>query len=473
MSDVGQRPQIGRTQELRALRQAWQTALTGRAGLVLVSGEAGIGKSTLVNEFVGGLGPEAQVLLGECLSFGTEAVPHAALSQILRTLAARVGVDALREWAGTGQTVLAALVPGPSRAPQAEPDRIQVFEAVADLLQAAARERPLLIIVEDLHWADPFTGHLLRFLNAALADSAGLLIVVTYRPDEIAGRHPLRPALAELQRRAALLLPLEPLNTDEITQLVRPLLPPHAEPTTIKRIVERSEGVPYFAEELARSTSMGGTLPATLREALLVRFLVLDRATQQLLRAATVIGVQFPFDPLVDLAGLDEATVGELLREAMNIGLLTYLDDEQYAFKHAMLRDVIHAEMLPGEHRRLHARYADILLAGRASDNRLDLIRHLRAGGRHQEAFVSALRQADELADAHPDCVDLYELALDLWDQVQGAEQVLGRYDEVLYRAAQANLWVGDHLRASRLIDASIAMLPARAAATERAQRLV
>ena len=475
MSDVGQRTLVGRASELAALRKTWETSLTEGAGLALVCGEAGIGKSTLVNEFVRGLGPDTEILLGQCIAFGTEAVTYAALSQILRTLAARVGEETVRAWTGAGFDVLCSLVPGLDRqaSTQINPDRIQVLEAVADLLQAAARDRPLVIIIEDLHWADVFTGHLLRFLNAALADTPGLLIIVTYRTDEISGRHPLRPALADLQRRARVLLPLEPLTTAEIEELIRPLLPPDTSAGTITRIVRRSEGVPYFAEELARSTGGRGDLPATLREALLVQFLTLDQPTQELLQCAAIIGVQFSFDDLLAVSERDEITAGEALRQAMDAGLVLDLDDERYTFKHAILRDVIHEEVLPGEHRRMHSRYADLLLSRRRGNHRMELIHHLRAASRKQEAFEAALRSADELDDAHPDSVELYQVAIDLWDQVDRPEQVMGRYDEVLNRAAKANNWLGDHLRASRLIDASIAAMPADTPASERAERLV
>ncbi len=475
MSDVGQRTLVGRASELAALRKTWQASLTEGAGLALVCGEAGIGKSTLVNEFIRGLGPETEILLGQCIAFGSEAVTYAALTQILRTLTSRVGDDTVRAWTGAGFDVLCSLVPGLDRqaSTQINPDRIQVLEAVADLLQAAARERPLVVIIEDLHWADVFTGHLLRFLNAALAETLGLLIIVTYRTDEISGRHPLRPALADLQRRARLRLPLEPLNTAEVEELIRPLLPPDISPGTISRIVERSEGVPYFAEELARSTGGRGALPATLREALLVQFLILDPDVQQLLQVAAIMGVQFNFDDLVAVSERDETTAGEALREAMDAGLVLALEDERYAFKHAILRDVIHEEVLPGEHRRMHSRYADRLLTRRLGNHRMELIHHLRAAGRKQEAFEAALRNAAELDDAHPDCVELYQLAIDLWDQVERPEQVIGRYDEVLNRAATANNWLGDHLRAARLIDASISAMPLQTPASERAERLV
>ncbi|WP_425310772.1 ATP-binding protein [Ammonicoccus fulvus] len=127
----GDRSFVGRGAELEALRQAWSTAVQQRPGLVLVSGEAGIGKSSLVGQLVDGLGTEAGVLLGQCLAFGAEAVPYAAISQILKSLVARHGADRVREWAGAGHAALGSLVPalgGDGRV--AESQRAQVFEAV-------------------------------------------------------------------------------------------------------------------------------------------------------------------------------------------------------------------------------------------------------------------------------------------------------------------------------------------------------
>lgn len=196
---------VGREAELGSLRRAWASVRTDRPGLVLVSGEAGIGKSSLVHAFVHGLGTEADALVGQCLAFGAEAVPHAAISQILKSLVVRHGPATVRTWAGAGHDALGALVPvlgGDGRV--AESERIQLFEAVADVLLSAAAGRPLVVVIEDLHWADVSTGHLLRFLDAALgyapggADAHPLLINGTVRGDEVSGRHPMRPVLAEL-----------------------------------------------------------------------------------------------------------------------------------------------------------------------------------------------------------------------------------------------------------------------------------
>jgi DNA-binding CsgD family transcriptional regulator len=471
---------IGRRAELQVLADAWRTTRTQRTGLVLVGGEAGIGKTSLIEEFVRGLGSDGEVLVGQCLAFGTEAIPYAAFSQLLRTLIAHHGVDRVAEWVGVGRVALAAIVPAlaipgstnPSRS-ATDGDRMQLFEAVADVLQGAAREHPLVVVIEDLHSADVSTGHLLRFLEAALGYTAAVLIVVTYRADEVAGRHPLRPVLAELQRRAIARIVLEPLPDAEIAELIRPLLPDDATRATVRRIVERSEGVPYFAEELARRSAGRGVLPGTLREALLARFNTLSEFTQQLLQIAAIAGVRFHVEPVSAVAGVPAKDLEDDLREALDAGLLV-ITGEEYAFRHTVLREVIHDVVLPEQHRRLHGAYADVLLARESEPARtLELAHHLRAAGRVEEALTRCLRRADELADAHPDCVELYEIALDLWDRVEHPERVLGRLDEVLNRAANVTSWLGDSSRALRLIEASLAAMPADIDPLVRAGRLV
>lgn len=441
--------------------------------MILISGEAGIGKSTLVDRFIHDLGTDAGVLRGQCLAFGAEVMPYAAISQILRTLVTRNGVDTVRAWAGLGHAALGTLIPTFGETVRtAEADRFQLFEAVAEVLQGAVAEAPLVVVIEDLHWADASTGHLLRFLDAASSSATGLLVIVTFRADEVTGRHPLRSALAELQRRALTWIALEPLSDAETVELVRPLLPPAATQAVVGRIVRRSEGVPYFAEELARSTGGRGVLPATLREALLVRFHTLGDATREVLRIAAIGGVEFSLEPVAALADRPEDEVEEALREAVEMGLVVVVD-ERFAFRHALLREVIHDEILPGEHRRMHGRFADQLRAGGNPMATLEVVHHLRAAGRCDEAFEAALRRAAELSDSHPDCPKLYDVALDLWERVEEPERVLGRYDQVLARAAMAANWLGDHARALTLIEASLASMPADADRVEAAARRV
>ncbi|WP_425310771.1 hypothetical protein AADG42_19005 [Ammonicoccus fulvus] len=317
----------------------------------------------------------------------------------------------------------------------------------------------------------------MRFLDAALQyaplgpEQSGVLVLVTYRADEITGRHPLRPIIAELHRRALAHLALDPLSDDHVAELIRPLLiDPSA--ASITRIVERSEGIPYFAEELARSTGGRGVLPTTLREALLVRFHSLDETTQMLLQIAAVAGVEFDQDLLAAVAERSEADVERSLREAVEAGLVV-VREEDYAFRHAILREVIHDELLPGEHRRLHGRYADLVRAAEPEIS-LKLVHHLRAAGRVDEAFTAALTRAEELSNAHPDCVEHYDVALELWESV-GPELRgnLGRHDELLARVARAKSWLGDYADSMRLIDQSLATMPEDAPASERAERLV
>ncbi len=459
--------------ELIALAAEWARTRAGEGRLVLVAGEAGMGKTTVVRAFAESVGDDATVITGQ--TFGQETMPYTAIAQAVRRLAAIHGTERIRSWAGAGAGALATIVPALGESPASGgTGRLQLYEAVADVLEGAARVRPLVLVVEDLHWAGAPTADLLRFLDGALAD-ARILIVVTYRSDEILGRHPLRPLVAELRRRTnTTALDLPALDAADITSLVRPLLPAGASLATVRRIIERSEGIPYFAEELARSTGGRGVLPLTLREALLARTQALTVPTQRLLRIASTVGVAFHHSMLEAISELCEADLDDCLHEAVDAAILT-ADEDGYTFRHALLREVVHDELLPGEHARLHSRIADLLLARPElyEDAPTAAAFHLLAARRWQEGFVACLHRARDLDDAHPDCIRLYEAALEVWDRVEAPESVIGPRSEVLERASLAAGWLGDQARARQLIEASLRETPPGADPLDRARRLI
>src|SRR5262245_11353164 len=191
---------VGRERERAALAAA-QLAAGSAATVVLVSGEAGMGKTRLVREFTAGLGASARVLSGGCTDLGVDGLPFGpfvtALRRLVRTLDAPSAADLLP---GGGRWGLARLLPELGLAgdepdqPDPEPDlgRARLFEEVLLLLERAAHQRPIVLVLEDLHWADRSTGELLTFLATNLGEP-GVLVVGTYRPDEIGGTHPLRP----------------------------------------------------------------------------------------------------------------------------------------------------------------------------------------------------------------------------------------------------------------------------------------
>lgn len=412
------------------------------AQVVLVTGEAGIGKTSLTRAFAGEV--DAVVTIGQCVSLGEDPMPFVALGQVLRGLVGEYGAAAVLEWAGNGRAALAGIVPGiaaeGSPAPEA---RMQTFEVVADVIEGAARIRPVVVILEDLHWADVSTGHAIRFLGAALG-TVPVLLLVTYRSEEIKGRHPLRPVVSELARRVnSRKIDLLGLDAASVAEIVRPLLPATATPATSARIIQQSDGVPYFAEELALATGGQGRLPSTVREAVLTRVNWLSEPTQEVLKVASVSGVEFDDRLLLAATGLAPRELDAALREAVDAGVVVV--DSGYAFRHALVREAIHDELLPGEHDRVHGQLADILIArpdlagGRATS----LAHHLRAANRVDEAFRECLARVELIGAENVEGLRLCELALELWDRVESPEKVVGGRDVLYERLARGAAWLG------------------------------
>jgi DNA-binding CsgD family transcriptional regulator/tetratricopeptide (TPR) repeat protein len=464
---------VGRAGPLDQLRTTWDAAREEGARTVLVAGEAGMGKTTLVTRFAELLSDEADVVSGQCIAFAGDGMPYAAVVQILRTLVERHGQDAVLEWAGAGWTSLGAVLPGLSApASASDMERLRLYEAVARVLEGAARQRPLLVVVEDLHWGDPSTWHLLRFLAAALGD-APLLVLATYRDDELPGRHPLRPVLAELLRqRGTTRLDLGPLEADAVADLVTALAPGLSAGTTAT-IVRRSEGVPYFVDELARAAAEGVSMPGTLRDALLARVRSVGEETHQVLRIASAAGLQVEHELLAEVAELPAQRLDAALREAVDAVVLVPAGTG-YRFRHALLSQVVHDDLLPGEHARLHSRFADVL--ARRPDLSVahshDLIHHLFAAHRQDEGFRAALARAAERTPAHHQALALYEQALDVWDRVTAPEAVAGPRDHVLQEAAGAAVRAGEPERALALAEASLREAAPGLDPEVRAQRL-
>lgn len=446
---------VGRAPEFALLDEVWRRCVAGGHQLALISGEAGLGKTTLVTTFTQAHQDEALVLTTHCIGGVGEPIPYAPFVQAVKALAAALGTDQLVAWVGGGRVGLGALLPALRRETDVEPQRMQVFEAVASALEGAAAQRPVILVVEDCHWADPSSIELLRFLDAALA-RLPILIMVSYRSDEVTGRHPVRRLVAELQRRPTTTrVEVRALDAGEVAQLVRPLLGSRASTATVARIVERSEGIPYFAEELAMGDQRA--LPSTLSEALLARVHGLSEPAGQVVRLAAPAGGRVSHAQLQALSDLDESELDHAVREVVDAGVFV-TNEGGYAFRHALLREVVEDDLLPGEHGRLHGRYADLLVARPELASPGQLARHLIEAGRDAEAFAASLSAAEQLTDDDPASLTHYEDALRLWDHVDNPEQVMGGgRAELLERAAQAAYWNSDNPRAFALMTQCLA----------------
>ncbi len=447
---------IGRSNELDHLRAALQLAQGGRSSATLIAGEAGVGKTRLVAEFAElAQSDGAVVLLGGCIDLGEGALPYAPVVEALRGLVRRSDVADLEGILGQGRPELARLMPdlGPVAAESGSSLSFgsaqgRLFEMVLGVLERLAAGTPVVFIVEDLHWSDQSTRDLLGFLVRNLRD-APVMLVFTYRSDELHRRHPLLPFLAELERIGRVeRVELQPFDRGESADQLRAIAGRDLDAALIDSIHTRSGGNAFFAEELlvAAGDDGGTDLPPTLRDVLLAHVAVLAEPTQEFLRVASAAGQRVDPALLAAAAAIDETTMYEALRES--VGRQVLVPDptagiERYAFRHALLQEAVYDDLLPGERTRLHAAFARTLEASSAADaSRVaEIAYHWYAAHDLPRALESAVAagSAAEARYAFPEALAQYERVIDLWDHVPDAETRAGR-DRIDILAALAGV---------------------------------
>ncbi len=451
MADVGRLgvgiELVGRHTEVKGLTAALDRAAAGRPTGVLLSGEAGVGKSRLVAEAAErATAAGFTVLVGRCLDTGDSALPYLPFTEIVGTLAVT------RPELVAEHVALRHLLPGYRREAAGDPaaapreDRalgqLQVFDAVLSALADLTGTAPALVVVEDLHWADRSSRDLLVFLLSRLTGQR-LVVLATYRADDVHRRHPLRPVLSELVRLPVVeRIEVAPLGPAEAIELVRLLAAGTLSEPTIRSAARRSEGNAFFAEELVSASSDG--MPHGLAEVLVARVEALPPTTQRVLRIAAVAGRRVRHDQLAAVAGLDVDELEQSLRDAATHHVLVAEEsspagDDTYVFRHELLREAIYHELLPGERSRLHAAYAALLADAPAAGGRAaELAHHAMAG--HDlplalAASVQAAREANE-REAPAEMLQHAERAIELWTAVPDAERVAGVDEGTLTRWA-------------------------------------
>ena len=453
---------VGRGRELTELEAALQSAASGRPSGILLAGDAGVGKSRMVGETVARAGESHfTVLVGRCLDTADAALPYLPFTEIVASLAAaRPEIVAERP-------ALRSLLPGTVVRDDAAGDdralgQLRVFDAVLSALDALSAVSPALLVVEDLHWADRSSRDLLIFLLSHLT-AQRLVVLATYRRDDLHRRHPLRPVLSELVRLPAVeRLELEPLGGDESLELVRRLADGSVAESRLRHIARRSEGNAFFAEELVTAAPAG--VPEGLAEVLMARIEALPATAQRVLRIAAVSGRKVRHEVLAAVSDLGDDELEQALRDAVAHHVLVPDRDtcaaagpgtDGYVFRHALLREAIYQELLPGERTRLHARYAQ-RLAERAGTSGVaaELAHHAYAGHdlpRALAASIAAAREADT-RDAPAEVLFQLERALELWHAVPEAEDVAGLLEPKITRwAAKYASFTGDPERAAQL----------------------
>ncbi len=470
-------PMVGRSRELQELRERFTVASGGEPQVVVVAGEAGIGKSRLIAEFALSLRGRARLVVGHCLELGPDGPPFAPFAGILRSLAGDLGVERLAESAGPGRPGLATLAPELAMAEQTPAQgRGRLFEAMATLIERLAMAQPLVLVVEDLHWSDSSTRDLLRFLMRTVGE-VSILFVLTYRRDELVRSHPVLPWLVEVER-----LPyqhritLERLDAAEVDELVRRIAG-DVPARSGQRIRERSQGIPFFIEELTQcADSTARVIPETLRDLMLTRLDRLSSPTRAVLRIASAASTQVDHSVLLAVMDDDEEGLEAALHEAV-WGQVLVVDTtrETYAFRHALMREAIHDDLLPGEHARLHSRYARALETLAKPGQAGEIAHHWWSAHEADQAFIWSLRAAAESAESYAWQEQLAQLerALELWDRVDEPEHHAAcDRASLLERASVAAANIGRQERSIALLDAALAALPPDGG-TDRLARLL
>jgi DNA-binding CsgD family transcriptional regulator/tetratricopeptide (TPR) repeat protein len=443
---------VGRVEELGVLEAVQGRAANGEPAVVLVGGEAGIGKTRLIAELaerhraVG-----ARVLVGGCLPVGGDGLPYAPVVEALRPLPGELGVGAVRQLIGPSWSELAGLLPSlgePASGPAGQAAQARLFELLLGLLGRLGEQAPLILVVEDLHWADRSTRQLLAFLVRNLR-AERLLLVVTYRSDE---PHPdrLGPYLAELDRGGRVER-LELVRLDRATTVAQLTGILGASPAAdlVEAVFVRSEGNPFFTEELLAVVRAGsGALPITARDLLRGRVEGLPEQTRRVLGVAAVAGRQVSHRLLAAVAGMDDPQLDGALRQAVAHQLLvTEPGQGGYQFRHALLQEVVDAGLLPGERARLHAGYAHTLAeqpelaTGAPAVAAAELAAHWDAAGEPARALPARVKAglAAERARAFAEARRHYQRALELWERVADPGRPAGLdRAELLARAAAA-----------------------------------
>jgi DNA-binding CsgD family transcriptional regulator/tetratricopeptide (TPR) repeat protein len=398
---------VGRVRELGELERALDATRGGSGRTVLVVGDAGIGKSRLASELAGRARDAGfEVLIGRSIDLVGTELPYLPFVDALRPLGDPWQVD---KTSGGSQ--------------------LRVFETTLALLTKRAASRPVMLVLEDLHWADTSTLDLVVFLAHNLVDRP-VLLLGTSRADELASKE-RAGRLADGVRRSgsAMVLELGPLEHEELAALLAARTNSVLPAALAKMIAARSEGNPFFAEELlAAASDASGELPRHLRDLLLRRVTRLDRRTQALLRVAAAVGRDVAYPLLCAVAVLPERDVRESLRRSVKHGVLVADPASgSFRFRHALLAEVIYSTILPGEREELHARLAE-QLACSAAVAPAELASHWAAAGRTADALAASVEAAREAEEAFglAEALAHLEQALRLWDAVPGAAELVG-----------------------------------------------
>jgi DNA-binding CsgD family transcriptional regulator/tetratricopeptide (TPR) repeat protein len=460
---------IGRAAELAELDAAFDEAAGGAASLAFLAGESGVGKSRLLHTFIERARERGGCAIGgECVELGSDELPFAPLVAALRGLM-RENDRVLDNLSPATRQGLARLLPelDPDAVVTPDEDRGRPYEALLTLLETMAAEegRTLILWLDDAHWADGATRGFLAFLAASLPEDMRILTLIAYRSDQLNRRHPMRPLLAELGRgRRVRRLELGSFDRGDVATQLSDILGAEPDPEVVERFFERGEGNPLFTEELLAAGSDGrGRLPSTLRDALLLRIERLPEASRKVLRLLAVAG-RLKHDHFVAVCDIDEADLAAGLREAVEAQVVLVGRDDRYGFRHALIREVIYDDLLPGERAELHLGLAKALEPEVKTEDHMAIraaavAHHYNAAGDQPQAQRSAVAAARsvERGGTPGAAAALYDRALALWPRVEEPATLAGmEHVSLLAHAARAHGLNADEGHAITLYDQAL-----------------
>lgn len=456
---IGPGPFVGRGSELDRLLSAWQTALAGGVRTVLIAGEPGVGKTRLAGEWsqrAYQLG--AVVLYGRCDE--DLGAPYQPFAEALRSLVPCMGPDRLRGLRGVEALLslvpgLADVVPDLISPAHSDPDteRYALFDAVVALLATASTSAPVLLVLDDLHWAAKPTLLLLRHL-LRFGDHARVQIVGTYRSTDLDRAHPLAAMLADLHRDGtANRLSLGGLDEDDVTTYVAEA--GYDDEELAHALASVTGGNPFFLIEALRHVDESGgvwdqsTLPQGVREAVSRRLSRLPGETNKALAAAAVVGSRFALELVEQVVGTD---LVDAFDEARQAGIVIEEPGGFYRFNHAIVRQSLLAELASVRRMRLHQRIATTLetLPGAEDELLAELAHHYFEcawAGNAAKAVFYCRRAADQAMArlAYEGAADLYHRALHALEEID--DELPDRDDqavELLVARCEALLAAGD-----------------------------
>jgi len=455
----------GREEELAGLLAAHEASAAGTPKITLIGAEAGGGKTRLVREFTARVRGAARIMQGSCLELSEAGLPYAPFASALRDVVREYGAETVSGMVDQyAARELARLLPSlgvPADAGEPELAKARLFEALLRLLERLAEDQPVVLVVEDLHWADAGTRDLVAFLVSNLC-STRVQLVTTYRAEEVADGHPLRAMLGRVERLGGVThAVLARLTRDQVAAQLEGMLGRPADPSVVNEVLARGGGVPLFTESLVDADgSLRTELPTSLRDLMLQVVGELPEAAQQVVRAAAVGGTRVSHPLLARVTGLPDAELNAALRAAVG-GQVLSRDPGGYAFRHQLIRAAVEDDLLAGESAGLHRAYAEAL----TDDPHLEpddlwapvgLALHWHGAGEAERALAAAWKAAATAKAqlAYPEQLRMLDQVLALWPAAPNAAAAIGvDRATVLEEAADAACWAADTSRGLALVE--------------------